>query len=71
MHDCPHCQQPLFRKSANGSKAKLSRTAVVLHNNSSEVEINCPSCRRGVVLGSLSEVKLRKADPPSLIVRKT
>lgn len=67
MTDCPHCQQPVFRRSEAGGKAKLGRTAVVLHK-SGELEINCPRCRRGIILGRIDEVTMRKAQP-RLVVR--
>lgn len=64
---CPHCQQPMFRRSESGNKAKLGRSAVVLHK-SGDIEVNCPRCRRGVILGRLDDLTMRKAQP-RLIVR--
>ena len=46
---CPHCGIEVFRKSANGSRLKARTPVVVLHS-SGELEINCASCRRGILL---------------------
>jgi hypothetical protein len=67
MNNCPHCQQPVFRRSDSGGKVKLGRSAVVLHK-SGDIEVNCPRCRRGIVLGRLDSVLMRKA-APRLVVR--
>lgn len=72
MKDCPHCQQPIFRKSAGGSKLKARTKILVLHK-SGEVEINCASCGKGVLLPlqvAEDAPELRKAEPPRLIARK-
>lgn len=66
MTACPHCQQPMFRKSEHGNKQKLARTPVIVHK-SGDIEVNCPRCRRGVILGSAATA-LRKAQP-RLVVR--
>ncbi len=47
MTACPHCDAALFRSS--GDKLKARTSMLVLHK-SGNVEINCPSCRRGVYL---------------------
>lgn len=61
--DCPHCLQPLFRKSESGDKLKIGRTPLVLHRGG-DVEINCPRCKRGVIVGRLEpNGTVRKAQP--------
>lgn len=65
MNACPHCDKPVFR--AEGGKAKLGRTIVVLHKGG-DLEVNCPHCRSGIVVGRLESVALRKATP-RLIIR--
>lgn len=62
MIGCPHCQQPVFRRSESGTKFKLSRSAVVL-TKAGDIEINCPSCRRPIIVGQFSDGGLRKAGP--------
>lgn len=72
MKPCPHCGQPVFRKSTSGSKLKVATRVLVIHK-SGEVEINCPSCRKGVLIPlvrSEGEGELRKADTPKLVARK-
>lgn len=67
MTACPHCQQPMFRKSESGGKQKLGRTPVIVHKTG-DIEANCPRCRRGVIIGKATPV-LRKAQP-RLVVRQ-
>jgi hypothetical protein len=64
---CPHCQMSLFAPGSSRDKLKISRTVVVLHKGGG-VEVNCPHCRRGVMLGTLDTITLQKA-LPRLIVR--
>ncbi len=60
---CPHCHLPLFRKSETGDKLKVGRTMVVLHRGG-DVEVNCPRCKGGVIVGRLeAPAALRKAQP--------
>ena len=73
MNDCPHCRQPIFRKSAGGAKLKARTKILVLHK-AGGVEINCASCGHGVLLPLVldeGEPELRKAELPKLIARKT
>ena len=73
MNDCPHCGQPVFRKSSGGSKLKAHTKIVVLHK-SGGVEINCAACGHGVLLPLVleeGEPELRKAEAPRLVARKT
>jgi len=64
--NCPHCAQPIFRKSSDGGRLKARTRVLVLHR-SGDAETNCPGCGEAVVLGRL-EVKLRKAQP-KLVIR--
>lgn len=67
--DCPHCKQPLFRKSGDKLKA---RTKILVLHKSNEVEINCIRCGKGVLLPfkvNKSE-EVRKATPQRLFVPK-
>jgi len=67
---CPHCQGVLMRKSTEGNKLK-ARTSMCIMHRTGEVEINCGSCGKGVLLGKLERVVVSKAAPPQrLIVRK-
>lgn len=68
MLSCPHCARDMFQSDASRMKLKLSRSVVVLHKSSGEVEINCPHCRGAVMLGKLDGLSLRKA-VPRLVVR--
>ena len=65
--NCPHCQEPIFLKSAGGTKLKARTNILVLHPTSHEAEINCLRCGGAIVLGKL-EVALRKARP-RLVIR--
>ena len=67
--NCPHCQQPVFRKSGNNGKVKVNTSIFVLHKGG-EAEINCPRCRRGIIIGRIETVQMRKA-MPRLVVRTT
>lgn len=67
MSECPHCQQPVFRRDSTGNKAKLGRTPFVLHK-SGDIEVNCPRCRRGIIVGRIVEPVMKKAQP-RLVVR--
>jgi len=72
MKSCPHCGQPVFRKSATGQKLKAKTRILVLHK-SGDVEINCGGCGKGVLLPLAvieGETELRKAEPPRLVARK-
>jgi len=69
--DCPHCDKPVFRKSADGQKLKARTRIVVLHK-SGGVEINCGSCGKGILL-PLARVEgedIRKAEMPRLVARR-
>lgn len=46
---CPHCQASIFKSSGDGAKIK-ARTSVIVIHKSGGVEINCQSCRQGVIL---------------------
>jgi len=46
---CPHCQAELFALSRDGMKLKATTSILVLHK-SGEVEINCATCKNGVLL---------------------
>ncbi|HEY5552421.1 MAG TPA: hypothetical protein VIK52_11065 [Opitutaceae bacterium] len=65
--NCPHCQVPMFLKSAGGTKLKARTNILVVHPQSGDAEINCTSCGGAVVVGQLS-VSLRKARP-RLVIR--
>lgn len=72
MTGCPHCSAPVFRQSAGGRKLKARTSILVLHK-SGEVEINCSSCGKGVLLplqAAEGAPELRKAETPRLIARK-
>lgn len=56
---CPHCARPIFRKSSSGARYKAKTSIVVLHK-SGDVEINCGSCKRAVILAR-AKIELRKA----------
>lgn len=67
MSACPHCGQPLFRDGAGG-KRKASTSMLVLHK-SGEAEVNCPACKRGVIIGTLvPSQEPRKAEAPRPVV---
>lgn len=72
MKGCPHCGQPIFRKSAGGQKLK-ARTKILVIHKSGEAEINCSSCGKGVLLPLRvveGEIELRKAELPRFVVPK-
>jgi hypothetical protein len=66
---CPHCQRPVFREQ--GAKQKAKTSMLVIHK-AGDVEINCGSCGRGVLipLAPTGSTELRKAVEPRLIVPK-
>lgn len=59
---CPHCHQPVFKKSNGGSRYKARTTIMVLHKGG-DVELNCAACKRAVILPMQFRAKaeLRKA----------
>jgi hypothetical protein len=73
---CPHCAALLFRASLDGSRVKARTSILVLHK-SGEVEINCQSCRKGVIVplvpapGPVMLKKAADAPPPRLVARRT
>jgi hypothetical protein len=56
---CPHCHHPVFRVSRNGDRAKARTPILVLHK-SGEAEINCPNCKKAVIVGKMEETRLEK-----------
>lgn len=57
---CPHCSAEIVRGS--GDKVKIRTSIVVLHKSGS-VEINCPSCKRGVLIPAvLTSGPIRKSE---------
>lgn len=58
---CPHCNAVIL--SERDGRAKL-RTAIVVLHKSGDVEVNCPSCRRAVLLPCVvaPERGVRKAE---------
>lgn len=73
---CPHCAAQLFRASHDGTRVK-ARTSILVLYKSGEVEINCPSCSRGVLIplvlapGPIVLRKAQDASQPKLVVRRT
>ncbi len=68
---CPHCGEPVFRSAAGGDKLKARTSILVLHK-AGAVEINCESCRKGVLVPLVlkeDSLVLRKAEP-RLVVPK-
>lgn len=65
MTGCPHCGDPVFRKSGSGAKLKARTKILVLHK-SGDVETNCPSCGKGILLPLVpsKDPQLRKAVVP-------
>jgi uncharacterized C2H2 Zn-finger protein len=60
---CPHCEGQVFRKSNSGNRYK-ARTAIVVLHKSGELEINCASCKRAIILPTVfrsDNRSLRKA----------
>lgn len=65
-HACPHCGQDVFR--AGSGKIKARTTMLVVHK-SGDAEINCGSCGRGVIVGTVAVAEsLRKAEAPRPVV---
>jgi hypothetical protein len=73
MQDCPHCAEPVFTVSTDGTRLKAPTTMLILHK-SGGVEINCGSCKRGIILPLQpveGDVSLKKArSKPRFFVRK-
>lgn len=68
--DCPHCGKPIFRMAKSGDKLRARTSILVLHK-SGEVEINCESCRRGVIIPMRVEgspTMKKAADGPRFVV---
>lgn len=59
---CPHCAQPVFRKSNSGARYKVKTSILVLHKGG-EIEFNCTACRRAIILPMRfpPKIELRKA----------
>ena len=56
-------------------RVKVRSKVVVIHK-SGDVEVNCPHCSRGVVMGKLGTVSLSKSEYPAtkglrFVVRRT
>lgn len=69
--NCPHCAQPVFRKSADGTRLKARTSILVLHK-AGGIEINCPSCRGGIVIPVAPvEGALQKAHVPRFVARRS
>lgn len=69
---CPHCQQAMFKASADGQKLKAKTSMLVLHK-AGGVEINCGGCGRGVLVPlQLAEgpFEMKKAEEPRFVARK-
>ena len=67
---CPHCGCQMFRMAKGGLKLKMSTRILVLHK-SGDVEANCPSCQRGVLLPLQAKpgvTEVRKALAPKLVI---
>jgi hypothetical protein len=72
MH-CPHCTQPVFRPNSSRTKLKARTSMLVLHKGG-DVEINCGSCGRGVLVPlAIKEDSsaLQKSTSVRLVVPKT
>lgn len=68
--DCPHCGKPVFRKSADRLRAPT--TMLILHK-SKAVEINCGSCKQGILLPLQpveGETQLKKATRKRHVIRR-
>lgn len=60
--NCPHCEAEVFRKAGGVLKARTS----ILVMRKDGAEINCHSCRKGIVVPIVMLAgPLRKADRPS------
>lgn len=73
VNDCPHCGKAVFRQSKDQKKLKAKTSIVVLHKGG-DVEINCGSCGKGVLLPLVVKAgspTLQKARAPKLVVPKT
>lgn len=57
---CPYCYSDVFTLSRDGERAKASTSIVVLHKGG-DIEINCSTCKNGVILPIVAAGKeLRK-----------
>jgi len=62
----------MFRPSKDGQKLKLSTSMLVLHK-SGGVEVNCPSCKQGVLVPLQAvegEPVLKKASTTRFVIHK-
>lgn len=60
MGNCPHCNADIAR--ASGDKVKIRTSIVVLHK-SGGIEINCPTCKRGVIIpATIGAGPIRKSE---------
>lgn len=67
---CPHCGCQMFQLAKSGLKLKMRTRILVLHK-SGDVEVNCPSCHRGVLLPLQAKpgiTEVRKALAPKLVI---
>ncbi len=67
---CPHCEKPVFKASADGTKLKARTSMLVIHKGGG-VEVNCGSCSRGVLIPmTLDDAPfvLKKAEAPQRFV---
>ena len=67
---CPHCDVQVFRKSKSGSRYKARTSILVLHK-SGDVELNCPSCKRAIILPATFKTDNRQLRKAILTARKS
>jgi hypothetical protein len=67
---CPHCNGQVFRKSKSGSRYKARTSIVVLHK-SGDIEINCASCKRAIILPATFKTDNRQLRKAILTARKS
>jgi len=68
---CPHCDKQVFQTTKDGTRAKARITCLILHK-SGDVEINCPACKRGILLPfqKAENGKLQKSQYPKHTIKK-
>lgn len=69
---CPHCDKPVFHLTKDRTRAKAKVTCLILHK-AGEVEINCPACRRGILLPfqKAENGEMKKSQYPKHTVKKS
>lgn len=70
---CPFCNSDVFALSQDGERLKANTSMLVLHKATNEVEINCATCKNGILLPLMvtgSELRKGRTYRPVVFARR-